>query len=123
MIIIFAYIIPLIFVNSYNKIYTNMYEKDNMLSTAYNTLLNSDIDIKYKNSVILIKKANITSLLRMQSAYSLLFTYYIVFTCLLLLIAGICLKKYNTNLSKMCIITSITLFICVLIYIVIFCAL
>lgn len=124
LIIIFVYGIPLMLINSYSKIYTNMYtsninDKDTMLSTAYDALLNSDIDTEYKNYVTIIKKTNDSSLLTMQFAYSILFTYYIVFTCLLLLIAGICLKKYNANLSKMCIIASIILFICVLIYIII----
>lgn len=115
LIIFFVYVIPLTLVNSYDKIYTNA--KGTMLSNAYDNLLDSDIE--YKNSVIIIKKSTENSLSKMQAGYSVLFTYYTVCTGLLSLIAGIYLKKHNTNLSKICIITSIVLFICALIYIII----
>lgn len=116
-IVLFVCAVPLMIVNSYSKIYTNMYKEGTMLPNAYNTLLDSDIE--YKNSVIIIKKTTDSALRTMQSGYSTLFTYYTVYTGLLLLVAGICLKKYSANISHVCIITSILLFICAIIYIII----
>lgn len=118
-IVLFIYVVPLILVNSYSKIYTNMYKEGNMLSTAYDNLQNSDIDTQYKNSVTVIRKSTNSALQTMQSGYSTLFTYYTVCIGLLLLVASICLKKLNTNISKVCVITSILLFICAIIYMVI----
>lgn len=121
LIIVFVYIVPLILVNSYSKIYTNIYAEDNMLSNAYDTLLSSDIE--QKNSVILIKKTTDNFLSKMQSGYCILFTYYTIFTCFILLVSGICLKKNNINISRICIATSVILFICTLAHIASFCIL
>ena len=116
-IVLFIYIVPLMLVNSYSKIYTNLYKEETMLSQAYNTLLNSDIE--HKDSVITIRKTTDHSLQTMQSGYTILFTYYTVCVGLLLLVAGICLKKHSANISKVCVITSILLFICAIVYMVI----
>ena len=115
----FVCAVPLILANSYSQIYTNMYKEGTMLPNAYDNLQNSDIDTQYKNSVTIIRKSTESALQRMQSGYSALFTYYTVCTGLLLLVAGIVLKKHRTNISKVCVITSILLFICAIIYIVI----
>lgn len=116
-VVLFIYVVPLVLVNSYSRIYTNMYKEGNMLSTAYDALLNSDTE--YKDDVIIIKKSTNSALRRMQSGYSILFTYYTVCIGLLLLVAGICLKKFNANISKVCVITSILLFVCAIVYMVI----
>lgn len=116
-IVLFIYIVPLMLVNSYSKIYTNLYKEETMLPQAYNTLLNSDIE--YKDSVITIRKTTDHYLQTMQSGYTILFTYYTVCVGLLLLVAGICLKKHSANISKVCVITSILLFICAIVYMVI----
>ena len=119
LITLFVCAVPLILANSYSQIYTNMYKEGTMLPNAYDNLQNSDIDTQYKNSVTIIRKSTESALQRMQSGYSALFTYYTVCTGLLLLVAGIVLKKHRTNISKVCVITSILLFICAIIYIVI----
>lgn len=118
-IILFVCVVPLILVTSYSQIYTSMYKEETMLPYAYDNLQNSDIDTKYKDYVTIIKKSTESALQRMQSGYSALFTYYTVYTGLLLLVAGIGLKKHGANISKVCVITSILLFICVIIYMVI----
>lgn len=115
----FVCAVPLILAISYSQIYTNMYKEGTILPNAYDNLQNSDIDTQYKNSVTIIRKSTESALQRMQSGYSALFTYYTVCTGLLLLVAGIVLKKHRTNISKVCVITSILLFICAIIYIVI----
>ena len=119
LITLFVCAVPLILAYSYSQIYTNMYKEGTMLPNAYDNLQNSDIDTQYKNSVTIIRKSTESALQRMQSGYSALFTYYTVCTGLLLLVAGIVLKKHRTNISKVCVITSILLFICAIIYIVI----
>jgi len=119
LITLFVCAVPLILANSYIQIYTSMYKEGTMLPNAYDNLQNSDIDTQYKNSVTLIRKSTESALQRMQSGYSALFTYYTVCTGLLLLVAGIVLKKYSANISKVCVITSILLFICAIIYMVI----
>lgn len=116
---LFIYVVPLVLVNSYSEIYTNMYNEGNMLSTAYDNLRNSAIDTQYKDSVTIIRKSTNSALQRMQSGYSILFTYYTVCVGLLLLVAGIFLKKFNANISKVCVITSILLFVCAIVYMVI----
>ena len=118
-IILFVCVVPLVLATSYNQIYTNMYEEGSMLPYAYDNLQNSDIDTQYKDYVTIIKKSTESALQRMQSGYSALFTYYTVCTGLLLLVAGIGLKKHSANISKVCVITSILLFICAIIYMVI----
>lgn len=123
LIIVFVYIVPLILVNSYSKIYTNMYKGKNMLLYAYDELQNSDINTQYKDYVTIIKKSTESTLQRMQSGYCILFTYYTIFTCFILLVLGICLKKNNINISRICIATSVILFICTLAYIANFCIL
>jgi len=119
LITLFVCAVPLILANSYSQIYTNMYKEGALLPNAYDNLQNSDIDTQYKNSVTIIRKSTESALQRMQSGYSALFTYYTVCTGLLLLVAGIGLKKHSVNISKVCVITSILLFICAIIYIVI----
>lgn len=118
-IVLFVYVVPLMLVNSYSKSYTYMYKEGNMLLDAYDNLQNSDIDTQYKNSVTIIRKSINSTLQTMQIGYSLLFTYYTVCVGLLLLVAGICLKKHSANISKVCMITAILLFICAIIYMVI----
>lgn len=119
LITLFICVVPLVLANSYSQIYTSMYKEGTMLPNAYDNLQNSDIDTQYKNSVTIIRKSTESALQRMQSGYSALFTYYTVCTGLLLLVAGIGLKKYGANISKVCVITSINLFICAIIYMLI----
>ena len=119
LITLFICAVPLILANSYSQIYTNMYKEGTMLPNAYDNLQNSDIDAQYKNSVTIIRKSTESALQSIQSGYSALFTYYTVCTGLLLLVAGIGLKKHGTNISKVCVIASILLFLCAIIYMVI----
>ena len=119
LITLFICVVPLVLANSYSQIYTSMYKEGTMLPNAYDNLQNSDIDTQYKNSVTIIRKSTESALQRMQSGYSALFTYYTVCTGSLLLVAGIGLKKHGANISKVCVITSINLFICAIIYMVI----
>lgn len=116
LVILFVCAVPLIIANSYSKSYTNMYKEGTMLPNAYDTLINSDIDTQYKDSVTIIRKSTNSALQTMQSGYSVLFTYYMVCIGLLLLVAGIVLRKTSVNISKTCVITSILLFILAIIY-------
>ena len=119
LITLFVCVVPLILANSYSKIYTSMYKEATMILCAYDNLQNSDIDTQYKDYVTIIRKSTESALQRMQSGYSSLFTYYTVCTGLFLLVAGIGLKKHSANISKVCVITSIILFIGAIIYMVI----
>lgn len=118
-IVLFIYVVPLKFVISYSNMHSNMYTdvytSNDMFSNAYNKLTESE----YKNYAIMIRKTTEHNISTLQSGYPVLFTYYTVCVGLLLLVTGICLKKHNANVSKVCVITSILLFICAILYMVI----
>lgn len=116
-VVLFIYVVPLKFVISYSNMYTNMYTNtsNGIFSNAYNKLTESE----YKDYAIMIRKATESNISTLQSGYPVLFTYYTICVGLLLLVAGICLKKHNVNISKVCVITSILLFVCAIVYMVI----